>query len=632
MRNKLIVFISIIGIIIMGSVSFCFAALQYQEMYNSSGGAKKVLLLVNKDIYASILTSLNQYIADLEAEDYRILVTKFLNGSPQEVKDYMKIIRDLKGVVLIGDLPVAWFEVNDDARHVGFACMFPIDLFYMDLDGTWQDADNDGFYDTHDAGSGDLAPEIWLGRLTASPISHPAMDEVGLLKNYFAKNHTYRTGKLSIKQRALSYLDDGIDYIETYLNKAYSDVTLINDHATTNATDYKKRLKEDYEWIYLGCHSNANFHVFYNMDNSPWTSSSVYCLDIRDIDPTTLFYTLDTCYAGRYTSSNYVGGHYTFAKTYGLTTFGSTKTTTTLKTKEFYFPLGSTARKNIGEAFKEWFEKQNLESILDKYYRYPIYGMTLLGDPTLSLDLPIPSIDSITISGKDVTFTGSGKINNGNITNYSWRSDKDGFLSNRASFVKSNLSTGVHTIFFKVQDNYGRWSSEVPKQLTCKNQLPTSLFGYNSLDGYGSFVILFDGSYSRASSGNRIAGYQWDTGGGTYEYGNSTSTTMKCRFTNNTNQVKRYTVSLTVTDNLGSKATSQRIITAYPITPPSVPYNLQKTSVSSNKVTLTWRSDYTLSNLPTSYIVEIKQKYCWRFWGYTYCYYQTIGMVSVPTG
>ena len=47
-----------------------------------------------------------------------------------------------------------------------------IDLYYMDLDGLWQDGDGDRMFDTH---RGPVAPEIWIGRLTASPLTRAAV-------------------------------------------------------------------------------------------------------------------------------------------------------------------------------------------------------------------------------------------------------------------------------------------------------------------------------------------------------------------------------------------------------------------------------------------------------------------------
>jgi len=78
---------------------------------------------------------------------------------------------------------------------------------------------------------------------------------------------------------------------------------------------------------------------------------------------------------------------------------------------------------------------------------------------------PVAEIDSVgPISGEvghPITCIGSGTDIDGTIVGYRWRSSIDGELSTEASFTRSDLSTGTHTIFFSVQDDDGDWSPEV---------------------------------------------------------------------------------------------------------------------------------------------------------------------------
>ncbi len=500
MKKRLMMVIGIAGLVItLSGRPSSFAALQYQETYTSAAGAQKVLLMVNSAIYDAIYQpSLVQYIADLEAEDYNVTLTKYISGTPQELKGYIKLFSGLKGVILIGDLPVPWYEIRTETSYDEF----PIDLFYMDLDGTWQDADNDGKYDSH---TGNLSPEIWVGRLTASPLRSETYwsweayayinfvmdtDEVGLLKNYFAKGHLYRTGKLSIIQRALYYPDDDWSGYGHNLSLAYSNVTVINDKATTNDDDYTNRLKSNYEWIEVAVHSTPKLHLF----NNDWWTGEFYFKEVRDADPKTLFYHLFACSASRYTTSNYIGGHYIFTKTNGLAVVGSTKAGSMWASEYFYPHLGPTNRKSIGVAFREWFRSRNLA---DTNQRDWFYGMALLGDPTLSLDPPIASITSIAPSaislGESVTFQGSGKITNGGITAYNWRSSINGYLSNQSSFSTTSLSVGTHTIYFKVKDDKGRWSSEDKGTVTVTVKSDTT-------PPSGTIKINNDAPYTRTTS------------------------------------------------------------------------------------------------------------------------------------
>jgi hypothetical protein len=86
--------------------------------------------------------------------------------------------------------------------------------------------------------------------------------------------------------------------------------------------------------------------------------------------------------------------------------------------------------------------------------------------PTLNIP-PVAFIDSIlpnpTLDDEIVSFIGHG-VDDGTIERYVWISSIDGEIHNStvsASFTNSSLSPGNHTIYFKVQDNYGIWSDEV---------------------------------------------------------------------------------------------------------------------------------------------------------------------------
>lgn len=68
--------------------------------------------------------------------------------------------------------------------------------------------------------------------------------------------------------------------------------------------------------------------------------------------------------------------------------------------------------------------------------------------------------------GGTVNFSGHGADPDGSVVGYRWQSDIDGVLSSQASFSKSNLSPGTHSISFQVQNNEGGWSDEAFVELT----------------------------------------------------------------------------------------------------------------------------------------------------------------------
>ncbi|KPA11730.1 Peptidase domain protein [Candidatus Magnetomorum sp. HK-1] len=94
------------------------------------------------------------------------------------------------------------------------------------------------------------------------------------------------------------------------------------------------------------------------------------------------------------------------------------------------------------------------------------YTMTILG-ADFNLFAPVSKIDSVQpgsiVFGNSITFSGSGDDLDGEILEYSWRSNIDGFLSSESTFSSTTLSKGTHNIYFKVLDNSGIWSTEESK-------------------------------------------------------------------------------------------------------------------------------------------------------------------------
>jgi hypothetical protein len=59
------------------------------------------------------------------------------------------------------------------------------------------------------------------------------------------------------------------------------------------------------------------------------------------------------------------------------------------------------------------------------------------------------------VQNESVSFSGEGTDIDGYIVGYQWRSNLDELLSSEQTFSRSDLSFGVHTIYFKVMDNEG---------------------------------------------------------------------------------------------------------------------------------------------------------------------------------
>lgn len=92
---------------------------------------------------------------------------------------------------------------------------------------------------------------------------------------------------------------------------------------------------------------------------------------------------------------------------------------------------------------------------------------------------PVATIDVIqpnpAVQGQDTVYLGGSGVdqdeNGSYIVAYRWRSSIDGQLSSQEDFTvqASALTTGVHTIFFSVQDDEGDWSPEVTQNLVIQS-------------------------------------------------------------------------------------------------------------------------------------------------------------------
>jgi hypothetical protein len=342
-----------------------------------------VYVLVHHSIFNSIEPEIDQYVKDIERDGLGAEVHEYTGGIPEDIRSTLasEYPKGLVGCLLVGDIPSAWYEMDvsyplqPQVTHQEF----PLDLFYMDLNGIWKDTNGNGMYDQH---TGDRGPEIWVGRLKASGM---AEDEVSLLRNYFAKNHAYRSGWLRLPERALIYVDDFWGNMASEYSSAVSAVflnrTIVNDRLHTNPEDYLNRLKEGWTLVHLFAHGDSASHQFY-VNNDKY-EGQVTSSDIRQSDPRAFFYILISCWNARYTDRDYMGGWYMFSKSYGLLAISSTKPGDMQQFNKFYSMCRD---QNIGTAFRAWFaDRIKDEDEGNEYTKKYFYGIIILGDPTLHL-------------------------------------------------------------------------------------------------------------------------------------------------------------------------------------------------------------------------------------------------------
>ncbi len=343
-----------------------------------------VYVLVEPSVFGGIETSLDRYARDLESiERLSVGIYTVSTGNTTAIRLLLQqaLPEGLVGCLLVGDIPAAYHQYGDFSLTPPINITFATDFYYMDLDGVWTDSNNDGVYDKH---SGKFGADIWVGRLQPSLVDG---DDFWLLSNYFEKNHLYRTGNLVLPKRALVYADalliNATLWTET-VKIAYDETILVSGPERTTASDYRKRLVEGYEWVFLECHGFPGGQSFIGYGNGVLTG-----LDYREIDPRAFFYVFDVCHAAA--GNNSLVRSVVFTNTSGLLAIGPQNMDYKCKPNATFYAALS-GGKSIGEAYLEdikFYEDENrVYTQFGADARIPCYEYwwVMVGDPSLRIN------------------------------------------------------------------------------------------------------------------------------------------------------------------------------------------------------------------------------------------------------
>lgn len=396
--KKLIIFL--IGLMILAVLSGCQAqeASVTPETSDSLPTSDKVLepnllVVVNSEIHPSIQSELTQYKADLENEGYTVQVISYSCETSNQLKETIRN-HNPDGVFLIGDFPVVWFEiypytmeVEDGTYEYPSHTIFPTDLYYMDLDGTWIDSDGNGYFDEH---TGDREPEVFFGRLTTGNLGLLG-DELSVIKDYFRRNHQYRMGAMEVKDRALIYWCTEYDCGSfDRIREIYTTVDIFEcrqifaggvECQGEGKGDFLQKLRGGYQFVMLGGlgHSGSN--------GVSMGGDYLTCSDLIDANPESQFYVIHSCLNSKYTDEDFIAGCFAYGGK-GLIAIGTSSPGGGIgKGPAFYESLR--AGKSFGGAMKDFFVFMISTDTPELYSNYRLathcYSTILLGDPTLKI-------------------------------------------------------------------------------------------------------------------------------------------------------------------------------------------------------------------------------------------------------
>ena len=431
---------------------------------NTNRGINKVLIIVTSSMYNQLAVKINRYASDIhDVYGCEVIMETVSGGNHVSIKNLILSHQtNLSGAVFIGEIAPAWFEI-DNAYHNGYA-VWPCDLYYMDLNGTWLDTDGNGIFDTH---TGDVQPEIFVGRVSAKNMGTLISEKDGL-ERYLDKNHNFWNGNIIVNKKfGLSYADpigngSGVGDIIYLYGISNADI-IISGQPGYGKIDYMNRLNNPrYEFIHILCHATPTTLAM--------PGGSIYSNEIYYNESVAFGYFLSACSACNWTAANsngFLGGTHVYnAGISSLVAVGYTKICSALGLNIFFSLLG--LGKTMGETVKQWGINISPGTISD------YYGITIVGDPlinfyyttttsqpmTWEIGSPIPSNVVATFENETLTITGTGATQD-----YQLFQDQP-WASVRNNIKNLIINSGVTTIGNNAFRGCGVLLVNIPKGIT----------------------------------------------------------------------------------------------------------------------------------------------------------------------
>jgi hypothetical protein len=381
-----------------------------------------LVVIVEASLARTLSENLALYLSDLERDGLRGDVQPWTPGTVESLKDFIfgQVDRyGAEGVLLIGNMPAAWYEQTAFGRDE----QFPFDVYLEDRDAIWLDEDGDGIYDGHS----ELELDIFVSRLQTLPsadecvgsesfptcppeydpgaefyaseacVYHcpsgfisqawsPDVECCGtyFVKRYFERLHQYRESGPIVNESALVFADDDWSSFGRPfgLDSIYSTVEIINEPLDSTKERYVEMLTDrGSEFVYHWLHASPNnLLIFANgvahqihRSQIGWSphlpATSTYNLKAS-------FLNMFSCQAARFTVPC-VGTALVFQTDFGLAVVGSTKNGGIWKPDVLHESLSY--GETWGEAFRLWYNQYGYAD--DEWH----LGIVLHGDPLLTV-------------------------------------------------------------------------------------------------------------------------------------------------------------------------------------------------------------------------------------------------------
>jgi len=285
---------------------------------------KEVILLIEDDIKDYLKEEIDVWSNDLKREfDFTVTVRPV--SSKETIIDLKRYVAnkekqgDLQGVLIVGDVPTGNLYHPDVPsgsvfNSEGFS---QSDSIYKDVDGVCKYSESLNAFSYKGIACQDVVglSSFWVSRLTPNSSTK---DSATLLKDYFKRNHAYRTGQFEYEKNVLIYTPvltdyergDVLDEVEKF--KKWS-LIKSPDSSHVNFVDIDDVNSDE---LYLSeLRKSHKYEIaFYNGHGSP----NVHQKDVRpeNIQNSSSFiHNFASCSVGRFTKLDYLVGEYLFSDT-----------------------------------------------------------------------------------------------------------------------------------------------------------------------------------------------------------------------------------------------------------------------------------------------------------------------------
>ncbi|HNS21970.1 MAG TPA: C25 family cysteine peptidase [Sedimentisphaerales bacterium] len=226
----------------------------------AAAGFQSVSILADRALSQDrkVSAALDQYRTDLVAEGYTVYTETVSGGTPQDIRSWVRsrYAAGSRMIVFVGDITAAWAQVPASETSA-----YPCDLYYMDVDGYWGDANADGVFDVHNAGTGDEGPEVCVARIDAHLFDYAS--EETMVSEYFAKAHRHRLGALTQPWRAIEYIDEDWFDMDVFTRYIFGANTTRHDLGYyTTGEDYLHQLSLGQYYVQVCNHGSSGGHSF----------------------------------------------------------------------------------------------------------------------------------------------------------------------------------------------------------------------------------------------------------------------------------------------------------------------------------------------------------------------------------